>query len=148
MKIREKILIPAAFLTAFFSFECVAFRSSFPLIMKHVKPLHCNLGSASHYHRNMRDIHSFHAMQYQDEVPEYAQTPGNNQEDKSVEVETAALSEIESVKRASFEPWYSFRQVFSPSFMSHKVLSVVAAFVVLASILLTPLQNAIAAPTG
>lgn len=148
MKKREKIMIPAVFLATFFSFQCVAFRSSFPLILNHVKPLHRNLGSASHYHRNMRGMHSFRAMHYTDEVPEYAQTSGNNQGDQSVQVETAALSEIESVKPASFEPWYSFRQVFSPSFMSHKVLSVLAAFVVLASILLTPLQNALAAPTG
>jgi hypothetical protein len=148
MNKREKIIIPTVFLVTFFPLECVAFRSSFPLALNNMKPMHRDMGSASHYHRNMRSTHSVHKVHYKDEVPEYAQTSGNNKGDPSLEVVTATLSEIESVKPASFEPWYSFRQLFPPTVMSQKVLSMLAAFVVLASILLTPLQNALAAPTG
>lgn len=139
MNKREKIIIPTVFLVTFFSLECVAFRSSFPLALNHVKPMHCDLSSASHYHRNMRSTHSVHKVHHKG-------TSENDQGDQSVKVETASLSEIESLKPASFEPWYSFR--LPPTVMSQKVLSVLAAFVVLASILLTPLQNALAAPTG
>jgi hypothetical protein len=148
MNKKESIIVAAAVLAIYFPSGCVAFRSLVPLVPNHVKPKHRGLGATSHYNRFNHVHYSLRMVGNNDEFPANAETSGSDEAERLVEVETTTSPANKSIQPSPFEPWHNFRHIFPSSLTTLKIFSALAAFVVFVSVLFTPLQNALAAPTG